>query len=325
MAQLGQGATVQFGKESTYGTAVAGAYVMNFVSESLTATPDKRDEDSLISSKAPTGMDLFSIKAGGSTSFIFRPEFSGAIVKAAFGGTDTVTTSDPVASSNKHTVITQDAAIALPSYTIIVDRKIGPTGIKKYSGGKVDSLTIDAKMGDYVRGSIDWKLKDESVGTLAALPVLAQKAYKLLGGTFTVGGVAYPVSSVTLKHSNSLVDMKQDIISGLYLPEPLHGKRLTTIDFEVPYDVAPETLYTTNYLTETLVTSIVLTMISPSMITGSTPYKITITLNNVAITSAPRNVSGPGVIMMKVSGTAIQVGATEPVQVQVWDGNVPAY
>lgn len=320
--QVGSGSQCQIGKESAYGTPVSATKAINFTSESVKLTVDKRDEGNLISSVSPTARDLMAAKVDGSVSFILRPDFAGFLFKAAFGGTDVITASSPVVGSTKHTIALAAANASLPSYTLIMDRKVS---VKKYSGMKIDTLQLDAKAGDYVKGSFTIKAKDESTGTAASIAATSLMSYKCVGGTLTLAGTPYDINGATVKLNNKLQDVPQTYTSGLYNPEPIHGMREITLDFDIPYDTNIDTIRDTNLTTETKIATAVLTLISPSMITGTTPYKVVLTLNNVAITDVTSNVSGSGIITAKVSGIALAVGATAPATVDVYDDQSTAY
>lgn len=319
---VGTGAGVQLGKESAWGSVAVGTNIINFTSESMKVTADKKDEGNLVASVSPTARDLMSIKVDGSLSFILRPEFAGFLMKAAFGGTDTVATGSPVVGANTHSIALVSATGTLPSYTVLVDRKVS---VKKYTGMKVDSLQLDAKTGDYVKGTITVKAKDEGTGTMASLTPLALQSFRCINATLTLAGTTYDVTGSTFKINNKLEDAPQTYASGLYSTEPVHGMREITIDFEMPYAAAIDTLSTTNYLTETKVATAILTLQSPSMVTGTTPYQVKITMNNVAITDVSTNVGGTGLISSKVSGIALSVGATAPAIVEVIDATATAY
>lgn len=319
---VGSGSQCQLGKESTYGTAVAATNLVNFTSESVKLTIDKRDEGNLISSVGPTARDLMAAKVDGSVSFILRPDSAGFLFKAAFGGADTVTANNPVTGSYKHTIGLVAANGSLPSYTMIMDRKVS---VKKYTGVKIDNFQLDAKAGDYVKGSFTIKGKDESVGAAASIAATALQSFKCVGASLTLGGTTYDVNGSTFKIANKLQDVPQTYSSGLYNPEPIHGMREIILDFDIPYDETIDTLKDTYLTTETKIASAVLTLISPTMITGTTPYKVVLTMNNVAITDVSANVGGTGIISAKISGIALAVGSTAPATVDIYDAVTAAY
>lgn len=317
------GIAFQAGNESTYGAAVVPTVVLNVTGGSLGVKTKRASENNYLASKAKMSSDLMTIVADGSLDFVLRPEFAGWLFKWALGGTDTVTANDPVTGSYKHTILLQDAVNQLQAKTIVIDRKLA---VSKYSGCKVDSLSLDCPAGDFVKGSIAIKAKDEATGVTAGLSALALKNYKLASATLTIGGTTFPAKSVKFNLKNNLQEAPQNYTSGLYLPEPVHGQRDISFEVETEYSASVETLKSTYEITDTLVTSLVLTFQSASIITGSTPYKVTITANNLAVDDISDPVSSPGQYMMSnIKLSACMIGSTEPLQAQIWDATSTAY
>jgi len=321
MADVGSGAQLQIGKETTWGTAVAGAKIINFTSESIKVNADKKTEDTLIASTAPSGKDLMKLEVSGDFSGILRPEFAGYLLRLAFGGSDTKTDNSPVTGAYTHSIPLVGASGTLPSFTAIIDRKVA---VKKYSGCKIDSFSLEGAAADYVKFTVSVKGKDEATGTLASLSALALQSFKTVGASLTIGGTTYDAKSVKFNLKNNLQDVGQTYSSGVYVLEPIHGQREATVDIDLNYGSDTETLFDTNYVTDTKA-AIVWTLKSPSMVTGSTNYTVTITMNNVAITSVERNVNGAGVLTATVSGQALSIGSTEPVVATVIDATSTVY
>lgn len=320
---MGVGAKLAIGKESSWGSAVADTMLINFNSESLAPTISKVEEENLLAAKAAAAYDLMGIKIAGDFSAILKPENAGFILKAALGGTDTVTPNfGGVTGQAKHSIIAQTAAADIPSYTIFVDRK---QAIKKFSGCKVENLKIMAKAGDYVRFTVTVKGKDEASGTITTSTVPSLKAYKFIGGTLALGATAVDITSVELDYANGLDDGVQTNTTGTYSSEPVHGKRKISLNIEMPYDTNSEAIRNANYLTETVLSTAVLHLESPSLITGTSKYRMDLTLANVAILEAKVNVGGIGIITMSIKGEATAVGATEPITAVVYDGTATAY
>ena len=319
MANMGSGSVLAWGKESVWGAAVVDTALYDFASESISAEPQKTKADSLVASKAASAYDLMGIKVGGDGVIMLRPESAGPIFKAAMGGTDVVTV---VTTQQCHTIPLAAAGAAFPSYTIFANRK---QAIKKYSGMKVAVMKLAAKVGDYARVTLTWKGKDEATATIATSTMPSLKHYKFIGATVTAGGQALDVSGIELTIDNGMDDGLQLNTSGLYRSEPLHGERKVTIKIDMPYDANSETIRETNLKAETLLSSVVIHLESPSIIATTYKYHMDLTLNNVAVLSAPVNVGGPGVIMCSISGEATSVGATEPMVAAIYDATAGAY
>ena len=316
---VGSGAQCAIGKESVWGTAVPDTMLFDFLSESVSLNPKKQKADSLVASKAKAALDLMGMSVSGDVSVILRPENAGFIVKAALGGTDTVT--NPT-SQYLHTIVAAAAGAAFPSYTIFVNRK---QAIKKYSGMKMASLKLSGKAGDYIRAVMTWKGKDEATGTIATSTMPSLKYYKFMGATLTAGGTSLDITGFELTVDNGMDDGIQTSGSGLYNTEPMHSERSISIKIDMPYDANSETIREANLKTETLLSSIVLHLESPSIITAAYKYRMDITLNNCAVTSEPVNVGGAGLIATSITAEATAVGATEPISVAVYDNTSAAY
>lgn len=320
---MGSGARVGLGNESVWGTPVADSVLVNFLSESLSAMIEKKEEESLIASKAVTAFDLTGIRVSGDLSAILKPEHAGLLLKWAMGGTDVVVQNQGgVTGQHQHTIPLAAASGALPSKTVIVDRK---QAIKRYSGCKVASLKLSAKAGDYVRWTVSLKGKDESAGTIATSANPSKKAYKFIGATLIVGGTAYEITGVDLTIDNGLDDGVRTNTSGLYASEPVHSKRKISLSIEKPYDANDETLRSANVLAEAVVASVVLHLESPEIIAASSKYRMDLTLNNVAILDQKTNVAGPGILTSTITAEATAVGATEPLVAVVYDNVNTAY
>ncbi len=317
----GAGSRVAIGKEGsgTWGTPVADTMLINFSSESMAPELTKTEEENLLAGYGPAAFDLMAFKAGGDISAVLKPENAGYLMYAAMGGTDTVTAPS---GQQMHSMVMQTAAGSLRSFTIYVDRK---QAIKKYSGCKMSSLKISAKAGDYVKVTTSWKGKDEATGTIATSTIPSLKAYKFIGATVTAGGTALDVTGFDLTYDNQLEDGPQTNTSGLYASEPAHGKRKITLTIEMPYDTNSESIYTTNYITDTVLSSIVLHLESPSIIATTYKYRMDLTLNNVAVTAQAHNIGSAGIITTSITGEATEVGATKPMTAVIYDATATAY
>jgi hypothetical protein len=320
---MGAGAKLAIGKESAWGTPVADTKLINFTSESFDSAVSKTEEENLLAGKAASAYDLVGIKVAGDFGGILKPEDAGFFMKATLGGTDTCTPNfGGVTGQAQHSIIAAAASGTLPSYTVYVDRK---QAIKKYAGCKVDNLKLSAKAGDYVRFTLSMKGKDESSASVATTTNPSKKAYKMIGGTLTAGGTALDITSVDLDYANALDDGVQTNTSGLYGSEPVHGKRKISIAIDMPYDTNSESLRNTNLLTETVLSTVVLHLESPEIITGASKFRMDLTLANVAITEAKTNVGSAGLLTMSIKGEATAVGATEPITAVIYDGTATAY
>jgi|GEM_PF-542931 len=312
----GAGASLQIGKESTFGTGVSPTVLVDITSEGIKLSVEKGDEGSLLASKTPQSRDLLGISAGGSFSFILRPEFAGLLLHAALGGADTAA---QVGSTDKytHTLNLCAANSDLPSLTVVVNRK---AAVKKYPGCTISTLSLDCAAGDYVKGSVDIKGIKEETGTLnSELTGFTIPSYRCTSATFTIGGTSFDISSASFKLDNGVEDAPKTYAAGLYPGQPQHGQRSVTISFEIPYSASVDALKST-YLTTESNASVVLTFGS-----SNADYTIQITIPNLAINDVDSGVSGTGLISATVAGEALSVGSTEPLAIVITDKTSTGY
>lgn len=309
----GTGASVQFGKETAFGEAVAATDLLDITSEGIAVSVEKGDEGSLLASKTAQTRDLMSVTVEGSLSLILRPESAGLVIHSAFGGADTVAASEEL---YRHTMALCAAKTDLPSFTFVVDRN---AGVRKYAGCTVSALTIEAAAGDYVKCTMDLKGVKEEEGELAELAGFTVPSYRCTSASFTIDGKQYPVTSATFKLDNALEEAPQTYFTGLYSGQPKHGKRSATISFEIPYSADIETLKSSLLVTEQTA-AVVLTFTS-----SARDYSVSITMPHVSVSSIDANVGGTGILSATVEGEALSVGADEPVTAVVTDRNSAAY
>ena len=321
-AYSGTGSSLQIGKESSWGSVAAGAKDVNMTSESLKANPDKKVEDSLVASKTGNSRLLMSIDSSGDFSGILKPEFAGYLLYLALGGTDTVGAGVPVASAYTHTIPLVAASGTLPSFTTLVDRRVS---VKKYTGSKIDSLKLEGAAGDYVKYTATIKAKDEGTGTLASLSANALKSFKTVNATITLAGTTIAAKKVTVTIGNKLQETGQTYSSGLYKEEPIHGTRDIQVQVELNHAAVVDTISSTNLMTDVPLATVVWTLLSPSMVTGTTPYTVTITLKNVDVTECLTNVGGNSILAANISGFAGSVSTDEPITAAIIDATTTAY
>lgn len=315
MFYTGTGSSLQIGKESEYGTAVTPTALIDLTSESIKVAVEKGDEGSLLASKTPMSRDLLSITVSGSISFILRPEGAGTVFLLALGGTDTVASGED--GKFTHTMHLCEVNDNLPGATIIVDRK---AKVMKYAGCTVSALSLECAAGDYVKATLDIQGVKEEAGTLnASLKSFTVPSYRCTAAVFTIGDEVYDISSSTVKIDNALETAPRTYSSGLYAGRPQHGRRSVTITFDIPYSEDVETLKS-SFLTTEENAAVKLTFTSSDQ-----DHKVEITMPNVSVNDVTANVGGTGILTASVSGEALSVGDTEPLEVVITDENEEAY
>lgn len=260
--------------------------------------------------------DLLGVSVAGSISFILRPEFAGLLLHAALGGHDTCEQVEAT-DSYTHTLTLCGANEEIPSLTIVIDRK---AAVKRYAGCTISSLSLDCAAGDYVKGSVEIKGVREEPGTVNnSLGAFTIPSYRCTSASFTLDGMAFDISTATLKIDNALEDAPKTYGSGLYASQPAHGKRSVTISFEIPYSAQVENLKSTYLTTETNVS------VALSFSSSQSDYSIHITIPNLSINDVDASVGGTGILSATVAGETLSVGTVEPLTVVITDKTDSAY
>lgn len=312
----GSGASLQVGKESTFGVGVSPTALIDITSESLKVSVQKGDSGSLLASKTAMGRDLLGISAEGSVSFILRPQSAGLLFHLITGGVDSCEAIDGT-EKYKHTFVLCGANVDLPSASIVVDRK---AAIKRYPGCTLSALSLECAAGDYVKGTLDIKGIKEEEGTLnASLTSFSVPPYRCTSAIFKVGDTVFDISKATVKIDNALEDAPKTYASGVYPGRPQHATRKVSLDFEIPYSAQVET-FKNSYLTTEENASVELSFTSSNQ-----DYKVEISVPNLSINDVSNSISGTGLINATVNGEALSIGDDEPITIVLTDKSDEVY
>ena len=314
MARTGIGSICQAGIQSAWGTSVPPTAKVNMSSESLGVGVEKGDEGNLLPSKTRSQADVIAINVDGSISAILRPEFAEWLFFAALG--------KKAANAKIYTLA--DPNTDLPVSTIVISRG----GIvKTYPDVTITRLTISAPAQDYVRVTFDViGVKELSAGESGA-QTIQNLSYTLPSYRCTAAVLLYGeggtdeaelesslcVEEVDLSIENGTEEAPATYCDGLYNGRPVLGLRTVGVDVNIPFSDTFETFRQT-YLLDPDGPTVALKL---TFSTSDPDENIEIYMPNVAITSAPGNVDGQGIIEGSFSGEAISVGAAEPITVTI--------
>lgn len=138
----------------------------------------------------------------------------------------------------------------------------------------------------------------------------------------------YDVETSTLTFDNGIEAVPATYCSGLYANQPSHGQRSVTLACNVPYSNSFETFRQTYYAQENpdklalalgFASKETFTYIPTGEESPETipMHQVFVVLPNVSISNISANASGDGLIDGSFTGTALSIGATEPVKVYV--------
>ena len=152
------------------------------------------------------------------------------------------------------------------------------------------------------------------------------KPLKFRQTSIDVGDTAYgDIVSFSMDYSNNLEEATQTLGSGLNIVEIEPQERSMVINFDTRYTSTTNATRESYYKTDSVV-PINFTFTSGDTIPGDSDayYAVNIIAPYYSIQTADANVSGPGRIMMSISGEATQVGDTSII-VELIDGDSTAY
>lgn len=323
----GQGATLQVGKESTWGTGVAGTVALNFLSESFRFVPEYKEEESLVGGTTSRAIDIMKKSVTWDASLIAKPGNVGLMLGMAFGAEATPVSAGEDAYKHVFTMLRPGLNASLTSFTGIVDRHIA---IKKYTGCKVGQFSFSATKGDYVRLTFSGVGKDEVTGTLATgISVPTEKAFRFAGGSCKIDGTAYgEVEGVTFNLNNNLDAGDQTMGSGYYGTEPQPQKREVTVSLDARYDTTSEDIHEDNFKTG-VTASVELYFESPEEVEEGVNYSFKIVLPAVVVNDCSPVITGTDRIKVTIGGTGTETldddGVVEAVSVELVDAQSTKY
>ena len=294
----GNSVIAQIGKETTYGTSVSATEQFKIASESLKPVYNKIDEGLATGGRGAGLKATMGIGVEGSMSTLMRADM-GYLLAAALGVESVEGTSDGEGGevapfTHTYTAIESDETKHLPSFTIKVDRKVDKFA---YSGCKINTLTLSASAGDYLKADFDIVGKNEEPGTtmqtlspssLKAFKFAQGKMYTVVSGTRTE---IADVDNISLEINNNLDSQTQTTSTGDYYAQPEVGTREINVTAEAIYSSAVESIRNTYYKSDATV-GISLEFISDEVAAGTTPNKLTIELPCCQMSDADANMGG---------------------------------
>ena len=294
----GNSVIAQIGLESTYGTAVNATNQFKIASESLKPVYNKIDEGLATGGRGAGLKATMGIGVEGALSTLMRGDM-GYILAGALGvetvtGTDDGEGGTTAPYTHTYTAIESDEDEHLPAFTVKVDRKVDQFA---YTGCKINSLSLSAAAGDYLKADINLVGRDESTGaSLQTLSPSSLKAFKFAQGkVYTVVGSTETeiadIDNISLEINNNLDYQTQTTSTGDYYAQPEVGTREITATLEAIYSTASESIRNTYYKSDSTV-GIKLEFTSDEMASGTTPYKLTINLPCCQLSDSDANMGG---------------------------------
>lgn len=294
----GNSVIAQLGLETTYGTAVNATNQFKIASESLKPVYNKIDEGLATGGRGAGLKATMGIGVEGALSTLMRGDMgyilAGALGVESVAGTDDGEGGIIAPYTHTYTAIASDEDEHLPAFTVKVDRKVDQFA---YTGCKINSLTLSASAGDYLKADINLVGRDETTGaTMQTLSPSSLKAFKFAQGKmYTVtSGVRTEIAdvdNVSVEINNNLDYQTQTTSTGDHYAQAEVGTREINVTAEAIYSTDAESIRNTYYKSDATV-GIDLEFISDEMASGTTPYKLTISLPCCQLSDADANMGG---------------------------------
>jgi hypothetical protein len=319
MGNAGQDSKLQVGAELTWGTGVAPTVAVDFTGESLKQNVIKNEEDALLGQVATGRLDTMGYKVDGDFSMIIKPDNIGLLLSAALGAEAPASAVNVGSTVYDHTFscLAMTSSNSLPSLTIVVDRKAKVAG---YISCKVNSMSLEAKVNDYLRATFSVIGRNEQSDALESLAISTKRPFLFRDGNITVDGSNYAdVTGATVQVSNNLEDDIFTMDSSAYMQEIEPQKREITINLDALYSTNTNTTRENKFIAGATA-ALVLTFVSTESPDSGYYYTLTITCPVCYVTEAHPMVSGPERIQIPMTLKATQNASNQPITVTLRDG-----
>ena len=207
MAGYGFTGHIGFGKETTWGTAVAATDFFEAMSESVAATLDRFDTKNIVGRYSEPDDEAGMLRVAGDISFAAHPESIAHMAFAAMG-VASGTAIGGTAITHRITPVTADttpATNALPPYTFEIFRDV--TSAQQYDGCQVSQFQLSVAPNQDVRAtvSIIGKGTQNIAATTASFPSSSQSPFTFDTASISLAGAASAlVEAFTFTFDNQL-------------------------------------------------------------------------------------------------------------------------
>lgn len=322
----GNSVRFQLGLESTYGTAVSPTKQLKIGSESLKPVYNKIDEGLATGGRGSGLKATMGIGVEGAFSTLMRPDL--AYLIAGVLGEEATPVQSTEGYEHVFTAIEADETKHLPAWTMYVDRKVGAF---KYTGCKINSLSLSAAAGDYLKCDVNVVGKDEEAASMSSsLTPSSLRAFKFAQGKVYMkqGDNSYAevadVTSMGLDINNNCDYQTQTTDTGSYYKEAEVGTREIGCTLETIYTAGSEELRANLYKSDAQF-SVKLEFISDEMISSDEPYSMTIELPCCQMSDATANMGGLDTLKQTMSLNVADNLEDELIKVTVVNGDSSAY
>jgi hypothetical protein len=312
----GQGASVGFGAETTYGTYFAPTRHLEFVSEGLAPNREVIESNAIRkgSTMRRSGRWLRNNKgAGGDTNFEVSTKGFGLIFKHAIGES-AITTPGGATLARQHRYTVGDLDdLSLTIQKGVPQQSDGVANPMSFLGCVCTNWTMAVEVDGLLTFGTTWDAQDHTAAqalVAASFPTGELFGYQDIG--IALDGAANEPRSLSLTCDNAVATDRYVInATGKKRRPVLAGFRTVSGSMEMDFD----TMTNVNYFLDQAPGEefdIVVTATHPDLIEASTPYSLTATMPDVTITDGYPTVGGPDLITVTVAWEVRDPAALEP-------------
>jgi hypothetical protein len=217
-------------------------------------------------------------------------------------GTEAAVSGEGDAKTHTFKAIDNNLTSHLPAFTVALDRKIK---LYKYTGCKINTISFSAAPEDYLTLDIEVFARDEAVASSGLTPITpsSPKAFKFHQGKVYFAGSPTAFGHITnigFDYNNNMENHVQITGTGLYYYEFDPNTREIRMELEMLYLPEAETFRQSWYKTDDIL-KVKLEFKSDEIITGTTPYSLTIEVPACQVTECSASVGGAEGIRQAVS------------------------
>lgn len=318
-AIAGQGAKLQIGKESAWGTGVTPTVALDFTSENLRFIPNYIEEDTLVGGKTTRRYDNEGEKIEGGFDVICHPDNIGLLLAAALGTEASPSGVGATSTIYDHsfTPMERVSASSLIKLSVYVDRKVEQF---RYVSWKCNTVEFEAAQQDYLRARFDGRGYDEETGaSSAALSPSSVEPFRFSHGAVTVDGTNYDdIVDFRMRINNNLEDDLFTMNGSTNMQEIEPQKLEVELDIEVLYADANNTNRTNDFKAGTTV-AVIATFTNDAIAGESEAYVLKFDLPLCYILEADPMVSGPDRIRQRMRLRATEDDSNEALTIVLRD------
>jgi hypothetical protein len=312
----GEGAKLQIGLESNWGTAVAPTVELDMLSEDFGEEMITKTEETLVG-KATTGRtDIMGKKVPGGFSILVKPDNIGLLLACALGAESAATGVGATSTVYDHdfSLITGSATM-LPHFTAVVDKRASTKG---FVSNKVKQMTFEMGNNDYLKATVETLGYREQADSLESLTLSTLRAFNFNDMTVEIDDTTVDeVLSAKVVINNNLEDDLFVADGSQYMIEPDRQRREVTVELEVLWNDDIETQRDDKYRAgEDVKLELIFTGATAA---EGESYQLTFTFANAYYTQAKPTIGGPERMKLPLSLKAASIGSDEPLVVTLRD------